>query len=89
MLLIQVLGINVLTIIIISIFGWLPVKYIESRAGAFHPGLRLFSSVFLGYLLAQSLYAIWITNGMTMQILNFLPFVLLRFLPAQTKNTSA
>lgn len=87
MLLFKVLGITFLSIIITAVSGWFPTKYLESRVGTFNPGFRLFSSVFVGYLLVQAIYAISATNGMSMQILNFLPFVLLGFLPAQAKNS--
>jgi len=87
MLLLQVLSLNVLIIIAMAVLGWLPTRYLENRVGTMNPGFRLFSSVFLGYILVQSAYALWITKGMSMQILNFLPFVLMGFLPAHPKET--
>lgn len=76
MLLIQVLLISILLTTILPLLGWIPACYFSDRLNRPTPGFLLFLSLFFGYLLVQSLFAIWITNGITIQWLNFLPFLM-------------
>ena len=83
MLLLQVVLINTLALVLMAGIGWLPARLLWTKAGIRHGGFRLFASVFLGYMLSQSLVAIWVTRGLSMQWLNFLPFLILYGMPAE------
>ncbi len=83
MLLLKALLLNLAVLLPTGLAGWLPTRFLESRTGGFSPAFRLFSALFLGFILIQTVFALWVTRGLTMQLLNLIPFGLLAFLPRQ------
>lgn len=77
MILIEVVGINLALISILWVFGSIPARFFCSRIPLPNPGFRLFLSLFSGYLLIQTVFAIWATRGLSMQWLNLIPFLML------------
>jgi hypothetical protein len=68
----KVLGFNALALIIIGIMGYFPMKILESRYRPFQFIERIFITTILGYFVFESLTAIWVCKGVTVQWLNLL-----------------
>jgi len=83
MLLLQILLINVLALVFAAGVGWLPARMLRLKSCNQNLGAGFFHAVLLGFILTQSLYAIWITRGLSMQWLNFLPFIILAGMPSR------
>lgn len=77
MLFTEVLLTNFLLLVLLCGLGWYPSRFLCNSLVHSSMRFRVFSAVFLGYLLSQSIVAIWITKGITMQWLNFIPFLIL------------
>ena len=81
MLLPEIIIFNVLFIIATGLAGYFPARLIERKSGAEGHVSQIFLALLSGYFILESLYAIRVTSGFTMQWLNFLPFLMIWFLP--------
>jgi hypothetical protein len=86
MLLYQVILFDVLILLVTGLAGYFPARLIERKSGADGWVSRIFLALISGYFILESLYAIRVTTGFTMQWLNFLPFLMICFLPDVNKN---
>jgi len=86
MLFFEVLLINFLLVVVLLSLGWIPSGFLCRKLGNTNINLRLFTAVFFGYLFTQSFVAIWVTKGLTMQWLNFLPFFMLLGIRSEVKT---
>jgi hypothetical protein len=81
----QVVLFNILTLTIIGIIGYFPARHLAAKTNNTGKITILFFSFVLGYFIFESVVGIWFTKGYTMQVLNFLPFLLLFFLPGKSE----
>ena len=83
---VEIILYNLLILCILTCIGFFPADLLERKIN--HEGLfpTLFVSLIFGYFIAESLVAIWFTNGITMQWLNLIPILCLFFMPDVPKT---
>lgn len=81
MLLAEIICLNFAFVLFACLLGWFPARWLVDRMESTGASFRYFASIFFGFLILQSVWAIWYTRGLTMQWLNLLPLLFLFFLP--------
>lgn len=79
--LIQIVIYNLLSVLGIGMAGYFPALLLERKTTFQGIVTRLFFSLILGFFIFESLVAIWVAKGLTMQILNLIPFAIIYLLP--------
>ena len=85
----EVVCYNLLIFFFLGLIGFLPAKFLQKKINQSGPVFFIFSSLIFGYFLFESILAVWLTKGVTVQWLNFIPFGLLFIFPDKTTKKVA
>lgn len=84
----KVFALNAFILLGFGLIGYWPMVVFKRRFSPLCLSERLFISVLFGFFIFESLIAIWFSKGATVQWANFLPFLLLPFLPNSKEENS-